>query len=262
MSTAREYIDSLTAHGEFAFTVTQFCDALALTYKTGLKALARLKHRKEITSPSKGYYLILPPEFRKQGCLPADYFIDDLMRHLNKDYYVALLSAALYHGAAHQQPQMFQVMIRDKKRPIRCGNIHVEFIKNLYCKKTPTQQIKTRTGYMNLSTPEATAMDMLKYLRQSGGINRIVTVLDELAESMSSNALSKLATESKEQAWVYRLGFLLDKQGHRALAQALYESVNKKPVGIIPLIPYTTLTGAPRDKKWPIAINTTIESDL
>jgi len=96
-------------------------------YKAALNALARLKKKKEIVSPSKGYYLILTPEFRKQGCLPADYFIDDLMQHWKKDYYVCLLTAALYYGAAHQQPQTFQVMIPDKKNLL----VVVIFILNL-----------------------------------------------------------------------------------------------------------------------------------
>ena len=33
------------------------------------------------------------------------------MAHLSQPYYVALLSAAAYHGAAHQKPQVFQVMV-------------------------------------------------------------------------------------------------------------------------------------------------------
>ncbi len=86
MSKAKTYIDNLTANGRISFTIREFCDVMGVAYKTAKKTLAHLKKEKEIASPSKGYYLILPPEFRKQGCLPADYFIDDLMRHLNKNY--------------------------------------------------------------------------------------------------------------------------------------------------------------------------------
>lgn len=53
---------------------------------------------------------MIPPEYRSWGVIPADWFIDDLMRHRGRRYYVALLSAAVYHGASHQAPQVFQVM--------------------------------------------------------------------------------------------------------------------------------------------------------
>lgn len=262
MSKARKYIDSLTAKGKISFTVKQYCDALKVSYKAAINSFEHLRQSKEIASPNKGYYLILTPEFRQQGCLPAELFIDDLMQHWNMNYYVSLLSAALYHGAAHQQPQMFQVMLNNKKEDIHCGNILIEFIQNNQMINTPTQQLKTRTGYFKISTPEATAMDMMKYMRQSGGIGRIATVLDELSESMSAIALSQLAMQSKEQAWKHRLGYILDKLGHIKLAKTLYGTLDKKPVNIIPLVPYTSITGAARDKKWHIAINANIESDL
>lgn len=262
MSKAREYIDSLTAKGEISFTVKQYCDDVKVSYKAAINAFEHLRQKKEIVSPSKGYYLILPPEFRQQGCLPAEFFIDDLMQHWNMDYYICLLSAALYHGAAHHQPQMFQVMLNKKKESCHCGDIVIDFIQNNDILNTPVQQLKTRTGYVKVSTPEATAMDMLKYIRQSGGIGRIATVLDELTESMSVNALTQLASQSKEQTWVHRLGFILDKLGHITLAESLYRTLDKNRVNIIPLVPHTSITGAARNKKWRIAINANIESDI
>lgn len=262
MSKAQGYIDSLTATGEISFTVSQFCNALNLNYGAATSALRHLLQKKSIVSPSKGYYLILTPEFRASGCLPADYFIDDLIRHWGTEYYIGLLSAALYHGAAHQQPQMFQVMIPNKRKSISCGHVSIEFIQNSHCTRTPKQALKTRTGTLQVSTPEATAMDMLKYIRHCGGINRIATVLDELAETMSADRLVDLAAQSEERTWVHRLGFLLDRLGHTKLAEALYTVISKQPMERIPLVPYSSMTGAPRDKKWSIGINAKVESDL
>jgi predicted transcriptional regulator of viral defense system len=262
VSKAKAYIDDLTANGCISFTIREFCDVVGVAYKTAKKALAYLKKEREIASPSKGYYLILTPEFRKQGCLPADYFIDDLMRHLNKNYYICLLSAALYYGAAHQQPQKLQVMIDKKIRNIQCGNAHIEFIRNSHCSKVPTQQLNTKTGTIKISTPEATAMDMMKYMKQSGGVGRVATVLDELAESLSAKKLNEFVTQLAEHSSAFRLGFLLDKLGHHELAEKLYETVKTKSVPVIPLVRYTTITGAPRNKKWHIAINANVESDV
>lgn len=256
------YIDSLTANGEISFTVEDFCRALEVNRSAGLTALGRLKKQSKVVSPSKGYYLILTPEFRNKGCLPADFFIDDLMHYLNLDYYVSLLSAALYYGAAHQQPQMLQVMLVDKKKNIQCAEVSVEFIKNSHFNETPLRKIKTRTGYMNVSTPEGTAMDMIKYMRQCGGLSRIVTVIDELAESIDPDELEQLAEASKEYFWIHRLGFILDKLGKTHLAEALYKTANQNNREIVPLVPYDSIKNVPRDKKWQIAINAIVESDL
>lgn len=257
-----QYIDQLTANGEISFTVAQVMKALTLTHNAALIALNRLKKQSKIASPSKGYYLILTPEFRNKGCLPADFFIDDLMKHLNKQYYVSLLSAALYYGAAHQQPQIFQVMIADQKRNMKCGNIYLEFIKNNNCDKTPTKKLNTRTGYMNIATPETTVMDMMNYIKQCGGMSRVATVIDELAESLDSTSLKHLATVSKDTIWVHRLGFLLDTLGHVKLSSFLHKLLDKSRTRFIPLVPYEPIVGVERNKKWRIAINAKVESDL
>jgi len=256
------YIDSLTANGEISFTIEAFCRALKINRNAGLSALSRLKKQGKVVSPSRGYYLILTPEFRHKGCLPADFFIDDLMHHLNLAYYVSLLSAALYYGAAHQQPQMLQVMLADKKRNLQCAEVSIEFIKNIHFNETPLKKIKTRTGYMNVSTPEGTAMDMMKYMRQCGGLSRIVTVLDELAETIDADKLEKLAIASKEYFWVQRLGFIFDKLGKIHLAESLHKTINPNNKKIVPLVPYDPIKNASRDKKWKIAINAIVESDL
>ncbi len=263
VSKAEHYIDSLTAEGRFSFTIDEFCHELELKLNAGLAALNRLKKQQKIASPSKGYYLVLTPEFRQKGCLPADFFIDDLMQHLQQShYYVALLSAGLYHGAAHQQPQFFQVMLSDKRHNIQCANTMIKFIQNVNCHLTPIQQIKTRTGYMRVSTPEATAMDLVKYIRQCGGINRVATVLDELTESMQPVLLKELAEQSQEYSWIHRLGFLCDKLNKAEFAEILYEICYDSQVDFIPLVSGILMKGAKRDKKWRIAINVAIESDL
>ncbi len=262
MSKSQFFIDSLTAQGKIAFTQEQFCSGLGISHKAATNALSRLLKKGSITSPGKGYYLILTPEFMATGCLPADYFIDYLMQHCGRNYYVGLLSAALYHGAAHQQLQNFQVMVDQKRKTIHCGNVTINFIQNNHCIQIPKQKIKTRTGYMFISTPEATAMDLLIYMRQSGGMPRIVTVIEELAEVISKDKLINLARQSVTYHWVPRLGYLLEFLGYNELADSLYDSCFKHHTDYIPLVPYATMTQALRDKKWRLAVNAKVESDL
>jgi predicted transcriptional regulator of viral defense system len=259
---ANEYIDLLTARGEISFTTKGMGFELAITPKAVERAIYRLRRKKEIAVVSKGYYLILTPEFRKLGCLPPDYVIDDLMRHWQQNYYVGLLSAALYFGAAHQQPQIFQVVTDQYRRAIHCGHVKIEFITKKIIAATPTTQLKTHTGTMNVSTPESTMMDLCVFLRRSGGLSHVATVLDELAEAVDPKTLKSLLEKNNEFTWVQRLGYLLDHLGHKELAEVLYQHIENKKTNIVPLVPYYRMTGAERNIKWRIAINAVVESDV
>ena len=50
------------------------------------------------------------------------------MDHLGLAYYAGLLTAAEYHGAAHQRPQVFQVVVEENRPEVSCGKIRVWFI--------------------------------------------------------------------------------------------------------------------------------------
>ncbi len=53
-----------------------------------------------------------PPEHRTWGVVPASWWIDAMMKHLDRSYYVGLLTAAAaIHGPERQAPQVFQVFV-------------------------------------------------------------------------------------------------------------------------------------------------------
>lgn len=94
------YIDELTAKGKCCFTLKEACKALSRPDNAVKLAIKRLKEKRSgLASPARGFYVIVPPEYRKAGCLPAEYFLPYLMAYWNKPYYVGLLSAAaIYAG--------------------------------------------------------------------------------------------------------------------------------------------------------------------
>jgi hypothetical protein len=102
---ASEYIRDLAANGTYHFTTADAIKAIKGTPPAVRAQLRRLKEQEMIAEPVRGFHVIVPPEYRRLGCLPAEYFIDQLMRHWNEPYCVCLLSAAERHGAAHQRPQ-------------------------------------------------------------------------------------------------------------------------------------------------------------
>ena len=211
-SHAREYLTDLPAQGRYAFSLREAKSALGGSADAVTLALNRLAKQKLIASPARGFYVIVPPEYRALGCLPADQFIPALMAHLGLPYYAGLLSAAQYHGAAHQRPQEFQVFLSKNRRPIRCGAVRVAFIARKRLKDVPVQSFNTPRGTIQVSTPEATALDLVGYADHVGGINQVATVLSELAEQIAPAKLA-MAAETAPIPWVQRRGYLMDILG-------------------------------------------------
>ena len=58
-----------------------------------------------------GFYVIVSPEYGFKGVVPPTEYIDQLMKYLGREYYVGLLNAAAFQGAAYQQPQIFSVIV-------------------------------------------------------------------------------------------------------------------------------------------------------
>ena len=122
---ASDLVGDLAARGRYHFTSSEVRSALGVSEAAARQALSRLAAKGEIASPARGFYVIVPPEYRRLGCLPADQFIPALMVHRNTRYYVGLLSAAQYHGAAHHRPQEFQVVVEGNRPAIVCGDVRV-----------------------------------------------------------------------------------------------------------------------------------------
>src|SRR6266508_1228496 len=93
--------DALLARGVHAFTTEDAAAAAGIGPDSARPALARLVKNKLAFSPARGLYIPIPPEYRSWGAVPAAWFIDSLMAHLERDYYVGYLSAAEVHEAAH-----------------------------------------------------------------------------------------------------------------------------------------------------------------
>jgi len=156
-------------------------------------AVNRLARQGAVASPARGFYVIVPPEYRALGCLPAEQFVPSLMTSLGLPYYAGLLTAARYHGAAHQRPQEFQVFLDRRRRPIAYGRVRVAFMVRKRLRDVPVQEFNTPRGAPRLSTPEATALDMVGYQHHAGGLDHVATVLSELAERLDPKQLVRAA---------------------------------------------------------------------
>ena len=130
-----------------------------------------------------------PPEYRRLGCLPAEQFVPQLMAFVYEPYYLALLTAAQRHGAAHQRSQVVQVMVRKNRAAIECGQVRVEFVARGDLDKMPVAEVNTPRGVVRFSTPEVTALELVGYPNHSGGLSNVATVVSELAEELDREKL-------------------------------------------------------------------------
>jgi predicted transcriptional regulator of viral defense system len=109
-TTLPDYIDTLQSQGQYWFLRHRAMSDVNLSSDAFKLAAYRLIKKTRIQRIRGEFYVIIPLEYRSVGCLPAPWFIDDLMQYCRSDYYVGLLSAAALYGAAHQQPMTFQVI--------------------------------------------------------------------------------------------------------------------------------------------------------
>jgi len=89
-----------------------------------------------------------------------DWFIDDLMNFLEQPYYVGVLTAAALHGASHQQPQEYQVVVAKPDRAIRTAKLNIRFFLKKSMAQAPVERVKAYTGFLAVSTPAVTALDV------------------------------------------------------------------------------------------------------
>jgi AbiEi antitoxin C-terminal domain len=126
---------------------------------------------------------------------------------------------------------------------------------------------KTDTGKMRISSPELTALDLLRYAHAAGGIDSIATVLSDLGDKIKPERLSAVAP-SFERTVLQRLGYLLDHLKFHAQAESLQPHLlQSKPLPWVELEPSRNrdpdLTDAPieRNARWHVIVRHLPEID-
>jgi predicted transcriptional regulator of viral defense system len=260
LAAVAKYIRGLLERGQHHFTTGDAVQALGGDRKPISRALKRLILKKELASPQRSFYVIVPPEYSVLGCLPAEQFIPQLMEKAGEPYHVGLLSAAQLHGAAHHRPQRFQVMVGKPRSGIECGKICVDFHVRKDLRQVKTVAMNTPRGPVRVSSPEMTALELVGYVKHAGGLDNVATVLVDLAEVIDGARLVKEAAQAP-LAWSQRLGFLLDLVEAKEAASTLLPYVKEHATRVAPLDAALPRTGSKRSERWRIAINKNVEVD-
>ncbi len=260
-ATVAEYVDRLQSEGRYCFTNSDLDKEVRGSLLARQAALRRLRGKARIVTPRRGFNVIVPLEYRSSGSPPASWFIGDLMAFLNQPYYVGLLSAAAIHGASHQHPQTFQVMTNVPTRPVLAGRQQIHFHRNRRLNDAVVQTVRTETGLMAVSTPESTALDLVRFPDASGQLDHVATVLQELAEQIDPDRLVEAARVSRTPD-IQRLGYLLDVLGFSHLAEPLAEVLAARHPRAILLRPDRGPGDALPLSRWGVSANVDVAPDL
>ena len=217
-----------------------------------------------ITQPYRGFYVIIPPHYAAKGIVPPVYYIDQLMAYLQKPYYVGLLSAAEFLGAAHQRPQYFCVMTTLPQLHIS-KQTTLDWSYRASINQTLLQSKNSETGTVLFSKPELTALDLVQYEQRVGGLSRAATIIEELSEQTDwKGAAENGLIAQSTLASVQRLGYILEHVlQNQEQADALYAELRlaTPKLNRFPLSPRKGTEGAAVNKRWSLLINTEIELD-
>jgi predicted transcriptional regulator of viral defense system len=261
-----DWIEELQRRGRITFSLKETYQQFPLRNISALhNTLTRLAAKGKICSVWQGLYAIIPVEYSSVGMIPPVLYIDDLMKYLGRPYYISLLSAAVFYGAAHQRPQEFSVITSPESlRASRKKDVKVVF----KTKKEILPELiitkKTKTGYVNVSCPELTATDLVQYERETGGLNRAATVLNELADELKFSTIPETFFMHVPSPVIRRTGYLLDSElKYTRVADELYDRMLELKCSkrVTPLKPGKPTARYITDKKWGVIINTKIEID-
>jgi AbiEi antitoxin C-terminal domain len=226
--TLERWVDSRQAGGKYAFLRQCAVAESGLSEEATKKALQRLVGRGRIVKAKDYFFVIVPLEYATAGGPPASWFIHDLMAAMHRPYYVGLLTAAGLHGASHQQSQEFQVLTDRPIRPIIVGRARIRFFATRFVEGVAVMHAKTPTGSMRVSTPESTAVDLVRFAKSAGQLDNVATVISELVSKLDPTKLVAAAKVIGDVPNAQRLGYVLDRVRGRDLAEPLRHWVERQ----------------------------------
>ena len=262
----RDWIEQQQINGVTTFSFEDVRHALPnLSLGNTMTSLSRLTRSHVISPVQKKFYVITPPTNRGDGIVPPYYYLDNLLRKIGREYYVGLASAASLHGASHQAVMTCYVMLPYPQ--ISFSSRRNNQISWIYRRTIPTnflEERRTETGYIKVSNPELTALDLVQYSQHTGGLSHVATILAELSECLDFSRNDGQVLTHSTCTTIQRLGYILEEVLElHDIADMLSEfwHLYYKRVQYAPLIPQSPTRPFARNEHWKIDVNATLEID-
>jgi predicted transcriptional regulator of viral defense system len=251
--------DTLISEGRYWISASEAAQLAGVPVTHVYPGLERLRRRGAIFSPTRGLYVVVPPEYRSWRVLPGELFIDAMMQTLGRGYYVSLLTAAAMHGAAHQAPQVFQVMVDRHVADRDIERVKLRFYANDYLDQMAVQERQVDTGPVRLATRETTVLDLVAHPDAASGLSSIATVIAEIGD-LDIPVLAQLASV-RSRSIARRLGWLLDTFRDQLELGPLREVAHTDegyPTRLVRNLPARGATNT----DWNLQVNSPVEPDL
>jgi hypothetical protein len=249
---ADSFIEQRLALGRMSFSLANMVKDTGLSAIAAKRQLVRREHVVRV-SPRQPFFLIVNPEHRAVGAPPVAWWLHDYFAWLEQPYYLALQSAASAFGSNPQALQVTQVMTKIPRRPLEIGRLRVQFFVKRTVEQTPTQPLANAFAPLRVSTPEATAFDLVCYAPRTGGISRAAETIAPLLPLMRPAELRRVLKIENDPTTARRLGFVLEKLKATHLAKVVEERLPATSV-FVPLVPGSH-ENAPEVKRWGILNN-------
>ena len=281
--TIRKWIQSLEKKGIYSFSMQELKEVFAhLKEKTILNTLGTLKKQGKLLPLWNGIYSIVRfvdignatdnKAIREEG--KPYFYIETLMQHLKREYYVALLSAVEVYLSPKEALQANEITVITSLPPLRDsfrGQGKIRYfvkkdIKNLreigVKRKTLPFSIKERT--LRVASLELTAVDLLLYEKEIGGIQKAVEVIQRIKNHLSWQELPTEVILSTPVSIFQRLGYVLSFIKEEELAERLKErvlSTGKKFRRTLLKTDVPEKGGEPFCPIWKIVVNISLQND-
>jgi predicted transcriptional regulator of viral defense system len=253
------WVDELQASGRYSFLRSDAIAGSGSTAEATKKALQRLARKGRIAKAKDYFYVIVPLEYSKAGAPPPSWYIHDLMTAMKVPYYVGLLTAAAQHGASHHQPQEFQVVTDRSIRSIMVAKTSIRFFVSKFLLEAAVKQVQTPTGYMRISSPETTAVDLMRFAKAAGYIDNVATVMAELAPLLDAKKLTAAVRITNDVPNAQRLGYILDQVKARKLGSPLHRWIGSHAPRPVPLRTGRISSNAPENSRWHVLVDRPLE---
>ena len=251
--------DQLLSEGTNTVTVEEIASRTGATHNAVYLGVKYATDRKRLFSPARGLYVIVPPEFRSIGVVPATHFIDPMMNHVGMEYYLGLASAAGWWGSSHHASQEFQVIVNGRLPNRTIGHVRLRFVSRSRLDDKAIRRVPGPRTMLNVSTPDLTAVDLAANPAHVGGLSNVATILAELPD-LEGQRIATLA-KHRTRADARRLGWLLSLVrpdiNLRALT-TLADPQHGQPTLLASNKPRTGHV----DTDWNVLLNTNVEPDL
>ena len=259
-----EYIKKLLSIEEYSFSLQELKKEIDKTEIQLKRELDRLIEKGEIVNLRKGFYLIITPRYSSVKKLPIQLYCEKLFKYLNKKYYVALFSAAKFHGASHQQVQREYILTEKPKfNNISKNNIDIRFFTTSNWVNKNIQIKKSDAGIYKISSPALTITDLIQHQNKLGGINRMLAIIEELTEELKESDLQELLSWYPNKSTLQRFGFLLEEIGiNEEMHELIFVNLKSSKIFPVLLSPKSNEKPGAVDNRWKVDVNIKLESDL